>query len=164
MAKQSAGILLYRWREGQLEVFLVHPGGPFWRKKDAGAWTIPKGEFVEESPLAAARREFKEETGRAINGEFTELRPVTQKAGKVVQAFAVEGEIEADQIQSNTFEIEWPPRSGKRAEFPEIDRAGWFGLGEASEKINPAQAELLRELAARVAASQQNQDIEPPAG
>src|SRR3990172_1997126 len=151
MANQSAGILLFRFRDRQLEFFLVHPGGPYWRNKDAAAWTIPKGEFGEdEAPLAAARREFAAETGMALDGDFLELTPIRQKGGKLVYAFALGAEIDPAQIKSNTFEMEWPPRSGKQVEFPEIDQAAWFGLVEAQEKINPAQAELLRELLARL--------------
>jgi len=145
--KKSAGILVYRLRAGELQVFLVHPGGPFWVKKDAGAWTIPKGEFEDEEPLAAAKREFKEETGLSMDGDFRPLAPVTLKSGKVVHAWAVESDLDASKIESNTFEIEWPPKSGKMREFPEMDRAGWFGLDEAVEKINPAQAGFVRELA-----------------
>src|SRR2546422_40260 len=127
MSKKSAGILLYRIKNKNPEVFLVHPGGPFWAKKDLGAWSIPKGELSDnEAPLDAAKREFKEETGMDINGKFIELTPVTQKGGKLVYAFALEGEIDPDEIKCNTFEMEWPPRSGKKQEFPEIDRSGWF--------------------------------------
>lgn len=150
MAKTSAGILLYRRPAGRLEVLLVHPGGPFWRNKERGAWSIPKGEIEGEEPLAAARREFQEEIGQAVEGNFIELTPVTQKGGKVVYAFALEGDLDPDPIHSNTFEMEWPPGSGKRAEFPEIDRAEWFGVDEATEKINAAQAAFIRELTVRL--------------
>lgn len=147
MLKQSAGILLYRIMENQLQVFLIHPGGPFFIKKEEGAWSIPKGEFVEdEEPLAAAKREFEEETGQVVNGHFTELTPVIQKSGKVVHAWAVEGDIDHTNIVSNLFEIEWPPRSGKRACFPEVDKADWFDLKTAKVKINPAQIALIEEL------------------
>jgi predicted NUDIX family NTP pyrophosphohydrolase len=149
MARTSAGLLMYRRREGALEVFLVHPGGPFWAKKDAGAWSIPKGEIdATEEPLTAARREFTEETGLSAEGAFRPLAPITQAGGKVVQAWAVEGDVDPEALQSNTFSIEWPPRSGRQRAFPEIDRAAWFPLEVAREKINPAQAALLDELAA----------------
>ncbi|MBW1991485.1 MAG: NUDIX domain-containing protein [Deltaproteobacteria bacterium] len=151
MPKQSAGLLLYRWREGRLEVFLVHPGGPFWRRKEAGAWSIPKGELSPgEDPLAAARREFAEETGFSVQGEFVPLAPVTQAGGKVVHAWAVEGELDPEKIKSNTFILEWPPGSGREQEFPEVDRVAWFGLEEARDKINPAQRRLLEELAGKL--------------
>lgn len=149
MPKTSAGILLYKRKDGDLRVFLVHPGGPFFAKKDAGAWSVPKGEIDEgEDALAAAKREFEEETGCRPEGEFIPLSEVTQKSGKVVRSWAVEGECDAQTIRSNTFTLEWPPRSGKRQEFPEVDRAGWFTVGEAKEKINPAQIALLEELLA----------------
>jgi predicted NUDIX family NTP pyrophosphohydrolase len=148
MTRTSAGILLYRWREGELEVFLVHPGGPFWARKDAGAWSIPKGEFApDEDPLAAARREFAEETGLAVDGEFRALRPIRQAGGKVVHAFAIEGEVDPGAIRSNSFTIEWPPRSGRLRAFPEVDRAGWFALAEAQQKILKSQLGMLEQLA-----------------
>jgi predicted NUDIX family NTP pyrophosphohydrolase len=151
MVKISAGLLLYRRREGTLEVLLVHPGGPFWARKDAGAWSIPKGEIdPTEEPLVAARREFREETGLAVEGRFQPLAPITQAGGKVVQAWAVEGDLDPAALQSNTFSIEWPPRSGRQQAFPEVDRAAWFPVGVAREKINPAQAALLDELQAAV--------------
>jgi predicted NUDIX family NTP pyrophosphohydrolase len=147
MLKQSAGILLYRMTDKQLQVFLVHPGGPFFRKKDEGAWSIPKGEYVDgEEPLAAAQREFEEETGQTIRGNFVKLQPVKQKSGKVVQAWAVEGDIDHDAIKSNLFEIEWPPKSGKRVSFPEIDRAGWFTINIAKQKVISGQLGLIEEL------------------
>ncbi len=149
MARQSAGVLLYRRRDGKVEVLLVHPGGPFFAKKDAGAWTIPKGEpNAGEALIDVGRREFLEETGFAIEGHMIELTPIKQKGGKVVHAWAVEGDIDIEAIHSNTFEIEWPPRSGKRATFPEVDRAAFFDLPTAREKINPAQAEFLERLRA----------------
>lgn len=149
--RQSAGILLYRFGEAGLQVFLVHPGGPFWKNKDEGAWSIPKGEFTEEEePLAAARREFEEETGVAVTGSFIELTPAMQKAGKLVHAWAVEGDIDAEAIRSNTYKMQWPPKSGKWQNFPEVDKAGWFGLEEAMKKINSSQALLLQELAVKV--------------
>jgi len=147
MARSSAGILLYRWREGRLEVLLVHPGGPFWARKDAGAWSIPKGELADgEDPLLAARRELAEETGLAVDGEFLALTPIRQKGGKMVHGFALEGDCDPAAIRSNSFVIEWPPRSGRQRAFPEIDRAGWFGLAEARQKILASQAGLLDEL------------------
>ena len=145
--KNSAGILLHRLRGSGIEVFLVHPGGPFWATKDAGAWSIPKGEFeAGEDPLEAAKREFKEETGFAVAGNFIELTPVKQPGGKVIFAWAVMGDCEADSIKSNTFSLEWPPRSGKRKEFPEVDRAGWFTPEVAREKILKGQLNFLEEL------------------
>jgi predicted NUDIX family NTP pyrophosphohydrolase len=148
MAKTSAGLLLYRQRPERLEVFLVHPGGPFWVRKDQGAWSIPKGEIATgEEPLAAARREFAEETGLSAEGEAIALTPIRQKGGKIVHAFALEGDADADAISSNRFVVEWPPRSGRRQEFPEVDRAGWFGLTEARQKLLESQHGLLDELA-----------------
>ncbi|HKW52581.1 MAG TPA: NUDIX domain-containing protein [Stellaceae bacterium] len=147
MAKQSAGVLLYRFRQAAPEVFLVHPGGPFWAKKEAGAWSIPKGEAAPgEDLLTRAQQEFAEETGFNIAGEFRPLAPVKQSGGKVVHAWAVEGDCDAAAIRSNSFELEWPPRSGRVQAFPEVDRAGWFGLAAARDKINPAQRGLLDEL------------------
>jgi len=152
VAKLSAGLLLYRRRGGALELFLVHPGGPFWAKKDAGAWSIPKGETdPEEDHLAAARREFAEETGLQADGRFLPLTPIRQSGGKIVHAFALEGDFDPSTIQSNSFEIEWPPRSGRKRSFPEIDRAAWLSLDEARQKINPAQRALLDELQAMLA-------------
>ena len=149
--KNSAGILLHRLRGSGIEVFLVHPGGPFWATKDAGAWSIPKGEFeAGEDPLEAAKREFKEETGFAVAGNFIELTPVKQPGGKVVYAWAVMGDCEAESIKSNTFSLEWPPRSGKRKEFPEVDRAGWFTPEVAREKILKGQLVLLEELKRKI--------------
>jgi len=147
MNKQSAGLLLYRLKKNHLEVFLVHPGGPFWAKKDFGSWSIPKGEFQEgEEPLLAAQREFHEETGFSISGEFKPLSSIKQKSGKVVHAWAIEGDIDQTKIKSNTFELEWPPKSGKKKQFPEIDKAEWFVVAVAREKINPAQADFLDRL------------------
>lgn len=148
MVKQSAGILLYRKNNNQLQVFLVHPGGPFFKNKDLGAWSIPKGEFLaDEDPLAAAKREFIEETGQPVEGEFIALEPVYLKSGKKVYAWAVEGDIDHEIIASNLFDMEWPPRSGKMQSFPEIDRAAWFTVAEAKEKINAGQAGLIEGLA-----------------
>jgi predicted NUDIX family NTP pyrophosphohydrolase len=147
-AKRSAGILLYRLSGGVPEVLLVHPGGPFWARRDAGAWSVPKGEYEDgDDSLASALREFEEETGTALeSGELLELGDVKQKSGKVVRAWAAEGDLDPDAVHSNTFTMEWPPRSGRMAEFPEIDRAGWFGIDDAREKLNPVQAEFLDRL------------------
>ncbi|MDB4923618.1 NUDIX domain-containing protein [Mucilaginibacter sp.] len=147
MSHQSAGILLYRKINNNLQVFLVHPGGPFFKNKDLGAWSIPKGEFLDdEESLIAAKREFEEETGQAIDGNFISLNPVRLKSGKKIYAWAVEGDIDHETIFSNLFEMEWPPRSGKKQSFPEIDRAGWFEADEAKLKINAAQAAFIEEL------------------
>jgi predicted NUDIX family NTP pyrophosphohydrolase len=147
MPKQSAGLVMYRRRDGALEVLLVHPGGPFWAKKDLGAWSIPKGEHEpDEDPLAAARREFAEETGILPEGDFIALRPVRQRSGKIVRAFAIEGDIDPATIKSNTFVMEWPPHSGQRREFPEIDRAAWFTIDVARQKLIPGQVALVDEL------------------
>jgi predicted NUDIX family NTP pyrophosphohydrolase len=147
ISKKSAGILLYRVLNGAMEFLLVHPGGPFWKNKDLGAWTIPKGEYEDpEAPLDAAVREFQEETGIELKGSFIRLQPVIQKGGKEVSAWAIEGAIDAGAIKSNSFEMEWPPKSGKSQSFPEIDKAAWFSFEEAIEKINPAQAVFIKEL------------------
>lgn len=147
MSKESAGILLYRLRKDMTEVFLVHPGGPYWAHKDIGVWSIPKGEFTEEEDaLEAAKREFREETGHEVNGNALPLDPVKQKNGKWVYAWAVNMDMDAAAIKSNFFEMEWPPRSGKKQQFPEIDKAGWFSIKEAGEKINSGQKPLLDEL------------------
>ena len=147
MAKQSAGILLYRQVGIQLQVFLVHPGGPFFKNKNEGAWSIPKGEFLDdEDALTAAKREFAEETGQAVAGNFIPLSPITLKSGKKVFAWALEGDIDHESIVSNLFEIEWPPKSGKKQSFPEVDRAAWFDLETAKLKINRAQVGLIEEL------------------
>lgn len=148
MAKQSAGLLLFRTKNGFLEVFLVHPGGPFWRNKDKGVWTIPKGEFSGEPPLKAAKRELKEETGFSVRGPFIELTPVKQKGGKWVYAWAAEADLDPDRIKSNTFTVSYA--SGHTQEYPEVDRAGWFNVSEAKEKILAAQAKLIDELARTV--------------
>jgi predicted NUDIX family NTP pyrophosphohydrolase len=152
VAKRSAGILLYRFRDSAPEVLLVHPGGPFWARRDAGAWSIPKGEYEDgEDPRACALREFEEETGTALPaGELIELGSVKQKGGKLVSAWAVEGDIDAEAVRSNTFRMEWPPRSGRTAEFPEIDRAGWFDAETARSKLVAAQAALLDRLLERL--------------
>lgn len=149
---ESAGILMFRRRDDQLQVLLVHPGGPFWRRKDLGAWTIPKGERLPgEDAEATARREFAEETGCALDDPLLPLGRVRQRGGKQVEAFAVEGDFDTSQLRCNTVEIEWPPRSGKRQVFPEVDKAAWFTLDEARHKINAAQAELLDRLEAQSA-------------
>ena len=151
MPKTSAGLLLYRWRGDELEVFLVHPGGPFWARKDAGAWSIPKGEIgPDEAPLAAARREFEEETGLAVEGDVIALTPIRQAGGKLVHAFAIEAEVDPGAIVSNRFSLEWPPRSGERRDFPEIDRAGWFGREAARRKLLAGQLPLLEDLRQRL--------------
>jgi predicted NUDIX family NTP pyrophosphohydrolase len=144
MPKVSAGILLYRRPPGGVELLLVHPGGPFWAKKDAGAWSIPKGEPAPgEDLLEGARREFREETGLALEGRFAPLPPVRQAGGKVVHAWAVEGDCDAAAVRSNSFRLEWPPRSGRMQDFPEIDRAQWFDLAAARGKLNRGQRPLL---------------------
>jgi predicted NUDIX family NTP pyrophosphohydrolase len=146
-SKQSAGILLYRRKSDLLEVFLVHPGGPFWKNRDAGVWTIPKGEFTSEEPaLDAAIREFREETGHTIRGPFQPLSPIRQKGGKRVYAWASPGDLDPATIVSNTFELEWPRHSGKLLTFPEVDRGGWFAVADARNRINPAQIPFLDEL------------------
>jgi predicted NUDIX family NTP pyrophosphohydrolase len=150
MAKTSAGLLLYRRRDGRLEVLLVHPGGPFFARRDDGVWSIPKGEVEPgESLLDAARREFEEETGVRVQGPFVELPPVRQAGGKVVHAWAVEGDCDPAALRSDTFTLEWPPRSGRTATFPEVDRAAFFDLAVARRKIHPAQAVWLDALARR---------------
>ena len=148
MAKQSAGLLLYRTQNGFLEVFLTHPGGPFWRNKDKGVWTIPKGEFSGEPPLEAAKRELKEETGFSVKGPFIELTPIKQKGGKWVYAWAAEADVDPDKIKSNTFTVTYA--SGHSQEYPEVDRADWFSVEEAKEKILEAQSRLVNELERKV--------------
>ena len=148
MARQSAGLLMYRRREGALEVFLVHPGGPFWARKDLGVWSIPKGEFApEENPLQAARREFAEETGFTADGEVVPLAPLKLSSRKVVHAWAVEGDVDAAALRSNTFTMEWPPGSGQQQQFPEVDRGEWYAIEAARQKISKGQAGLLEQLA-----------------
>jgi predicted NUDIX family NTP pyrophosphohydrolase len=152
MAKRSAGLLLYRRGDRGLEVLLVHPGGPFWRAKDLGAWSLAKGEIDPgEEPAACALREFEEETGTRLEGEPAPLGEVRQAGGKTVIGFALEGDLDAGAIRSITFELEWPPRSGRRQSYPEVDRAAWFTLGEAREKLNAAQAAFLERLVALLA-------------
>lgn len=148
MVKKSAGILLYRLTNQILEVLIVHPGGPFWAKKDLGVWSIPKGEFTdEENPLDAAKREFIEEIGIDISGDFIELTPIKQNSGKFIYAFAAQGDINPKTIKSNTFEMEWPPKSGKKQIFPEIDKGEWFNILQAKQKLLGPQAALIDELA-----------------
>jgi predicted NUDIX family NTP pyrophosphohydrolase len=148
VTRKSAGLLLYRRRNG-LEVLLVHPGGPLWARKDEGAWSIPKGEIdAGEDPLLAARREFEEETGVPVSGDFVPLTPVRQAGGKLVYAWAVESDFDPATLRSGTFTLEWPPRSGRQREFPEVDRAEWFTIDDAKRKINPAQVTLLNQLGA----------------
>ncbi|MDF3077606.1 MAG: hydrolase [Sphingobacteriaceae bacterium] len=148
MPKQSAGLLAYRYRDDVLQVLLVHPGGPFYMKKDLGAWSIPKGEYAEgEDPLEVAKREFEEETGNQICSEtFLPLLPVRLKSGKEIKAWAVAADFDQCFIRSNEFEMEWPPRSGKKQSFPEVDKAEWFTVEEARQKLNPAQVPLVLEL------------------
>jgi predicted NUDIX family NTP pyrophosphohydrolase len=147
MAKTSAGLLMYRLRGGTLEVLLVHPGGPLWANKDAGMWSIPKGEVREgEDALVTAKREFEEETGIRPAGEFVALEPIRQKSGKIVHAWALEGDCDPAAIRSNTFKMEWPPRSGRMQSFPEVDRADFFAAEEAKRRMNPSQAAFVDEL------------------
>jgi predicted NUDIX family NTP pyrophosphohydrolase len=148
MPRKSAGLLLFRRKKAGVEVLLVHPGGPLWTKKDAGAWSIPKGEIAEgEDPLAAARREFEEELGSPVSGEFVELTPIRQAGGKMVHAWAIESDFDSATLTSGTFTMEWPPRSGRQQQFPEVDRAEWFPLDTARVKINQGQTPLLDQLA-----------------
>ena len=150
MAKESAGLLVYRRKGEDLEFLLVHPGGPFWKNKDAGAWTIPKGEIQPgENPQHAAKREFQEELGIRVEGELVQLNPIKQKGGKLVRAWAVEADLDLSAIKSNTFSLEWPPRSGRMAEFPEVDQASYFDWKTAKSKVNEAQVALLEEVRAR---------------
>ena len=153
MIKHSAGILMYRFREDSLEVFLVHPGGPFWAKKDEGAWSIPKGEFNidNEDPLDAAKREFEEETGFTLEGDFISLDDLKQSSMKIVHAWTIEGDCHAAKIKSNTFSMEWPPRSGKQQEFPEVDRAEWFDIETAKIKLLKGQTPFLDKLLEKLA-------------
>jgi predicted NUDIX family NTP pyrophosphohydrolase len=149
-SKQSAGILVYRYINEQFQVFLVHPGGPFWAKKDLGSWSVPKGEFTnEESGIEAAKREFYEETSISISwdeGQFIPLQPVKQKSGKTIYAWAYAFDFGEQKIRSNTFQLEWPPKSGKMIEVPEVDQGEWFELPEVEKKINPAQLAFIEEL------------------
>lgn len=152
MPRRSAGILLFRETSGTLEVLLVHPGGPFWAKKDDGVWSIPKGEFEDnEDALAAARREFEEETGLRVAREAIPLEPLKQPSGKTVYAWAVRGDADPAALKSNIFSMEWPPNSGRRQDFPEVDRAGWFTIKEARRKILKGQAGFLDQLQMKLA-------------
>jgi predicted NUDIX family NTP pyrophosphohydrolase len=145
--RKSAGILLYREKQKNIEVLLVHPGGPFWAQKDKGVWSIPKGEYIdEEDPLLAAIREMKEETGYVAKGPFVPLSPIKQKAGKLVTAWAAEGDMDTENIKSNTFKLQWPPNSGIWTTIPEVDKAAWFSPDVAKEMINPAQIPFIDEL------------------
>jgi predicted NUDIX family NTP pyrophosphohydrolase len=145
--KQSAGILLYKKVKGELFLLLAHPGGPFWKNKDLGTWTIPKGEFTEEeTAFDAAIREFREETGISLSGEFIELKSIKQKSGKVVYAWALEKEVDVTTIKSNVIEIEWPPKSGKKITIPEIEKTEWFTVDQATKKIIPAQQSFITQL------------------
>jgi len=147
MPKRSAGILMFRRRGGEIEVLLMHPGGPFWAKKDAGAWSIPKGEYAQgEDALAVAKREFEEETGARPDGKFLPLGEVVQAGGKIVTAWALEGDFDPATLTSNRFELEWPPKSGREVSFPEVDRAQWFSPAEAQQKILAAQREFMTRL------------------
>ena len=147
MPKRSAGVLLYRFVDKVLQVFLVHPGGPFWAKKDEGVWSIPKGEFDDnEDPLVAAKREFQEETSIFIEGEFLPLTPVRTRSGKLVYPFALEQDVDETKIESNTFLMEWPPKSGKQKAIPEVDKAAWFEIETSKKKINPGQLPVIEEL------------------
>ncbi len=167
MAKQSAGILVYRRKNNVIEVLLVHPGGPFFAKKDDGVWSVPKGEFLEgEDAQQAASREFKEETGTSVPaGKQAEIGSVKLSGGKTVYAWAVEGDLDSSKIKSNNFSLEWPPRSGKQQEFPEIDRAGWFTLAQAARELNKNQVPFLERLAVLLNAafdSDYADTVEPP--
>ena len=147
-SKSSAGIVLYRKRHGILEIFLVHPGGPYWARKDDGAWSIPKGEYGQgEEALRAAQREFLEETGVEVSGPFLALAPVRQPSGKIITAWAVEGDLDPTRLRSNRFSLEWPPKSGVMQSFPEVDRGAWFSLQDARAKLSPGQRPILQALA-----------------
>jgi predicted NUDIX family NTP pyrophosphohydrolase len=152
MPKQSAGLLIYRRRDNHLEVFLIHPGGPFWQHKDLGAWSIPKGEFTEgDEPLQTAQRELREETGLSVVGPFVPLEPIRQRGGKIVHAWIVEADFAPGDVKSNTFSVEWPRGSAKVQTFPEVDRAEWFSIEAAREKILSSQIPLLDQLQASLA-------------
>lgn len=151
MPRQSAGLLAYRFAHGELEVFLVHPGGPYWARKDAGAWSIPKGEFEpRDDPREAARREFEEETGFVPRGELIPLTPRKQPGGKLIHVWAVQGDWEPAQLRSNSFSMEWPRGSGRMQEFPEVDQGAWFALAAARHKLLPGQVPFVEELALTV--------------
>ena len=158
MPKKSAGIILYRFQNNQPEVLLVHPGGPFWAKKDAGSWSIPKGEFQEdEEALSAAKRELEEETGIQAEGNFIELTPVKQKNGKIIYAWALYKNVDPEKIISNTIFIEWPPRSGIQLEIPEVDRGAWFSMEAAFIKVVQGQAPILIELSKKLGEEYQSE-------
>jgi predicted NUDIX family NTP pyrophosphohydrolase len=151
MPKRSAGILMFRRRDGEVEVLLMHPGGPFWAKNDCGAWSIPKGEYAEgEDALTAAKREFEEETGARPHGDFLPLGEVVQAGRKIVTAWGLEGDFDPATLTSNRFELEWPPKSGRKASFPEVDRAQWFSPADARRKILAAQSEFITRLLAAI--------------
>jgi predicted NUDIX family NTP pyrophosphohydrolase len=165
MAKRSAGLIMFRWIAGHLEVFLVHPGGPFWAKKDSGVWSIPKGEYSgDEVPLAAALREFEEETGLTLPspGELIPLEDIQQPGGKIVTAWGFEGDCEASKVRSNTFSMEWPPKSGSIREFPEIDRAEWFSIKAARSKLLKGQLGFLDQLVSKLKAKAE--ELSSPSG
>jgi len=147
MAKLSAGLLLFRRVNGEVEVFLVHPGGPFWAKKNEGAWSLPKGEYAEgENPFLAAKREFQEETSLSVDGDFIPLGELQQPGGKIVSAWALEKDVDPELVKSNSFSMEWPPKSGKIRQFPEVDRAGWFTVSEARAKLLKGQVSFIDRL------------------
>jgi predicted NUDIX family NTP pyrophosphohydrolase len=151
MKKLSAGVLAFRRRNGDVEVFLVHPGGPFWANKDLGSWSLPKGEYTDgEDALAAAKREFAEETSVAIDGTFLPLGELKQPSGKIISAWALEHDFDPTAMKSNTFTLEWPPKSGKTEKFPEVDAGGWFSLSAALEKLTKGQADFVRRLAQKL--------------
>lgn len=161
MPRQSAGLLIYKWVGDQVQVMLVHPGGPFWAKKDLHAWSLPKGEFSEEEdPLQAAIRETREETGFSPAGKFHKLTPVKNKSGKWIHAWMVEGEFDIASFESNSFEMEWPPRSGKKASFPEVDDVQYFNISTALEKINQSQAPVILEFSKIVGTKLHSPDCE----
>ncbi|RPJ78579.1 MAG: NUDIX domain-containing protein, partial [Alphaproteobacteria bacterium] len=163
MSKKSAGILAYREEAGYLKVLLVHPGGPFWAKKDEGAWSIPKGEFEDnEEPFAASKREFEEETGFPPDGEMIPLEPARQPSGKVIYAWAMKCQLDSSKLKSNTFTMEWPPKSGRYQEFPEIDRADWFTLQEAKHKLLKGQTAFLVQLQEKLGIQNQLSEKEEP--
>ncbi len=166
MAKKSAGILVFKRSGDRLLVFLAHPGGPFWAKKDRGSWSIPKGELNEgEDAFAAACREFSEEIGQTIDGSFMPLTPRQQPSRKMIYTWAVEGNVDEATVRSNEFEMEWPPQSGKRQRFPEVDRAGWFAVSEARERIQSGQLPILEELIAKLGFNiNEGNSIEKPRG
>jgi predicted NUDIX family NTP pyrophosphohydrolase len=156
MSRKSAGVLLFRETPGRLEVLLVHPGGPFWARKDDGSWSIPKGEFEEnEDPFEAAKRELQEETGLRVAGDAIPLEPLRQPSGKTVCAWAVRGDADPAKLKSNTFSVEWPPHSGRTRDFPEVDRAAWFTIEEARRKILKGQAGFLDQLRAKLASARE---------